>query len=463
MRVLHLKLILTLNQSTTLEIVLDKKGSTAATLKVTIKAADYLPTIQNKLKEYGKKATVKGFRPGKVPSSVVEKMYGKNLKVEEINKLLTRTVGQYVKDEKLNIIGFPLPDQASAAKIDWDNGSEFEFFYDLGLIPEFKYDLSDKINVTKYEIEADIKHIDETLVNIRRQQGKMDEAETIEEGDYINGEMKSLSTDFVTSTMIPTEKVVKSELKKFIGKKIGDVIEFDIDKTFGDKTSIAHVTGMTKEEAETTSGTFSFTVSGIRRSFPAELNQEFFDKIFGAGTVSSEEEFNKKLAETINENYNREAEVLLAKNVRKEFVANTKIEISENFLKRFLLVNNEGKISAEQIDSDFNLYQDDLKWLLIRNKIGEDNSIKVDHTEVISRTKELFMQQFGGMTTLSEEMEETMNKLADNYLAAENGKNYNRTFEEVYYNKVLKLIESKISYKTKKISVDEFEKLAQAN
>lgn len=446
-----------------MEIVLDKKGSTAATLKVTIKAADYLPTIQNKLKEYGKKASVKGFRPGKVPSSVVEKMYGKNLKMEEVNKLLSRTVSQYVKDEKLNIIGFPLPDQDSAAKIDWDNNSEFEFFYDLGLIPEFKYDLSEKIKVTKYEIEADSKNIAETLVNVRRQQGKMDEAEMVEEGDYINGEMKSLTTDFVTTTMIPTEKVSKSEINKFIGKKIGDVIEFDIDKTFGDKTSIAHVTGMTKEEAETTSGQFSFTVSGIRRSFPAELNQEFFDKIFGPGTVTTEDEFNAKLAETINQNYNREAEVLLAKNIRNELVSNTNIEISETFLKRFLLANNEGKITSEQIDADFKLYQDDLKWLLIRNKIGEDNSIKVDHAEVISRTKELFMQQFGGMTTLSEEMEETMNKLADNYLTAENGKNYNRTFEEVYYNKVLKLIESKISYKTKKLSVEEFEKLAQSN
>ncbi|WP_018345022.1 trigger factor [Cytophaga aurantiaca] len=446
-----------------MEIVLDKKGSTAATLKVTIKADDYQPIVKNKLKEYGKKVSLKGFRQGKVPTSVVERMYGKSLKVDEINQLLTQSVSKYIKDEKLNIIGFPLPDQAQAAKIDWENASEYEFFYDLGLIPEFKYELSDKVNVSKYEIQVDPKRVAETLDNIRRQQGKMDEAEKVEEGDYVNGELKSLTTEFATSTMIPTEKVEKAELKKFIGKKTGDVIEFDIDKAFTDKSSIAHVTGLTKEEAETTSGKFSFTITGIRRSFPAEINQEFFDKIFGPGAVASEEEFNKKLEETIAQNYNREAEVLVSRDVRKEFLANTKVEISEAFLKRFLLVNNEGKISAEQIDKDLNLYQDDLKWLLIRNKIGEDNDVKVEHSEVIQRTKELFMQQFGGMTSLSEEMEETMNKLADNYLSAENGKNYNRTFEEVYYNKVLKLIESKISFKTKKISVDEFEKLVQAN
>jgi trigger factor len=446
-----------------LEIVLDKKGATAATLKVTIKADDYQPKIQNKLKEYGKKVSLKGFRQGKVPTSVVEKMYGKSIKVDEINQLLSESVGKYIKEEKLNIIGYPLPDQSKAAKIDWDNQSEYEFSYDLGLIPEFKYELSDKVKVTRYEIEVDPKRVTETLDNIRRQHGRMDEAEVVEEGDYINGDMKELAGEFSTQTMIPSDKIAKGELKKFVGKKTGDVIEFDIEKAFTEKSSIAHVTGLTKEEAETKSGKFSFTVTGIRRSFPAALDQDFFDKIFGKDVVTSEEEFNKKLNETISQNYNRETEVLIARDIRKEFLASTKVELSAEFLKRFLMVNNEGKMTAEQIDKDFDLYQEDLKWLLIRNKIGEDNDVKVEHAEVIARTKELFMQQFGGLTTLSEEMDETMNKLADNYLASENGKNYNRTFEEVYYSKVLKLIESKVSFKDKKISVDEFEKLVQAN
>ncbi len=457
------KINLNSKHSTTLEIVLDKKGSTAATLKVTIKADDYQPKLQSKLKEYGKKVSLKGFRQGKVPASVVEKMYGKSLKVDEINQLLSESVGKYIKEEKLNIIGYPLPDQNKAAKIDWDNQSEYEFSYDLGLIPEFKYDLSDKVKVTRYEIEVDPKRIAETLDNIRRQNGRMDEAEVVEEGDYINGDLKAVAGEFSTQTMIPSDKVAKDELKKFVGKKVGDVIEFDIDKAFTDKSSIAHVTGLTKEEAETTSGKFSFTITGIRRSFPAELNQEFFDKIFGKDVVTSEEAFNQKLSETIHQNYNRETEALVARDIRKDFLAATKVELNPEFLKRFLLINNEGKMTTEQIEKDFDLYQEDLKWLLIRNKIGEDNDVKVEHAEVITRTKELFMQQFGGLTSLSEEMDETMNKLADNYLASENGKNYNRTFEEVYYSKVLKLIESKVSFKDKKISVDEFEKLVQAN
>jgi len=444
-----------------LEIVIDKKGTTDATLKVNIKADDYQPKIKNKLKEYGKKVTLKGFRAGKVPASVVEKMYGKSIKIEEINQLLSDSVGKYIKEEKLNIIGYPLPDQHKASQIDWDNQSDFEFSYDLGLIPDFKYDLSDKVKITRYEIETDPAKVAETLDNIRRQHGKMDDAESVEAEDYVNGELKELAGEFTAATMIPMDKVAKDELKKFVGKKISDVIEFAIEKAFPEKSYIAHVTGLTKEEAETKTGKFSFTITGIRRSVPAELNQEFFDKIFGKDAVTTEEEFNQKLNDTIRDNYNREAEALISREVRKVLLANTKVELSGEFLKRFLLVNNEGKMTAEQIDKDFELYQGDLKWLLIRNKIGEDNEIKVDHTEVLSRTKELFMQQFGGMTSLTPEMDETMNKLAENYLTSENGKNYNRTFEDVYYTKVLKFIESKVSFVPKKITVDEFEKLVQ--
>ncbi|MBC7450566.1 MAG: trigger factor, partial [Cytophagales bacterium] len=240
-----------------MEILIDKKGNTNATLKVNIKADDYQPKLQHKLKEYGKKVSLKGFRQGKVPASVIEKMYGKSMKIDEINQLLTESVGKYIKEEKINIIGYPLPDQEQARKIDWDNQSEFEFTYDLGLIPDFKYDVSDKVKVTRYEIETDPNKIAETLDNIRRQHGKMDEAESVELDDYVNGELKELNGEFTTQTMVPTDKVSKEEISKFIGKKNGDVIEFDIEKAFTEKSYIAHVSGLSKEEAETKTGKFS--------------------------------------------------------------------------------------------------------------------------------------------------------------------------------------------------------------
>jgi trigger factor len=210
--------------------------------------------------------------------------------------------------------------------------------------------------------------------------------------------------------------------------------------------------------------TFTFTITGVRRNTPAPLDQEMFDKVFGKDAVTNEADFRTRLLDTIQNNYNREAEALVARDVRQYYLDNVKIDLDAEFLKRWLKVNNDGKMTDEQIENDIELYTKDLRWLLIRNKIGEDNSIQVDHQEVVDKTKELFLQQFGmSLEAMGEEMAETIDKVAQNYLTSENGKNYNRTFEEVFYTKVLNFIESKITIQEKSISVEEFEKLASAN
>jgi trigger factor len=447
-----------------LEIVLDKKSTTNATIKVQLTEADYQPKINAKLKEYGKNISLKGFRQGKVPAQLIEKMYGKSIKVDEINHLLTESVQNYVKDQNLKIIGYPLPDQQKAQAIDWDTQSNFEFYYEIGLIPDFKYELSNKVKVTKYTITADAAKIEETIDNLRRQYGKMDDAETASEEDYLNGDMKEVASDFETKTLLPMNRIKKDALSLFLGKKAGDVITFDIEKIFEDASYIAYSTGLSKEEAATKKGQFTFTITGVRRNTPAPLDQEMFDKVFGKDAVTNEADFRTRLLETIQNNYNREAEALLARDVREYYLENVKIDLDSEFLKRWLKVNNDGKMTDEQIENDIDLYTKDLRWLLIRNKIGEDNNIQVDHQDVLNKTKELFLQQFGmSLESMGEEMAKTIDKVAQNYLTSENGKNYNRTFEEVYYTKVLQLIESKITIQEKSISVEEFEKLASAN
>lgn len=444
-----------------MEILLDKKGNTEAVLKIQLKAADYQPKISAKLKEYGKKVSLKGFRQGKVPAQVVEKMYGKSIKIEEVNQILMDAVSKYVKDQNLNIIGYPIPNVEEASKIDWDTQNDFDFYYDLGLIPEFKYELSDKIKINSYEIEANEEKANETLDNLRRQYGKMEDADAVEIGDFINGDLKEVSGEFESKTLLPSNRFVKSAHKLFAGKKVGDVISFDIEKIFEDASHIAHATGLSKEEAENKKGAFTFEITGIRRSTPAPLDQDFFDKMFGKDVVTTEEELRSKLLETIKENYSREAKALVAKEIRSYFLKNVSIDLSGEFLKKWLLLNNDGKLTKEQVEKDFDLYVEDLKWLLIRNKIGEDLGLKVEHTEIVDRVKAMFGQQFG-MMTISEEMQETMNKIAENYLTSENGKNYQRVFEEVFYSKVLETIESKVTLNAKKIKVEEFEKLLQA-
>jgi trigger factor len=441
------------------EITLEKKDKTNATIKVNLKEADYNPKVAEKLKEYSKKVSLKGFRPGKVPPALIQKMYGKSIKIDEINHLLSKSINDYIKESKLAILGDPLPDTTSAEKIDWDTQKEFEFNYAVGLVPEFKYDLSDSIKITKYAIEVDDNSVKETVDNLRSQYGKMSNPEESTEGDFVYGELKEVNGSFSTQTLIPTNKINKKELKKFVGLKKGDKTEFDIKSTFEDAAAIAHATGLSKDEAAKKEGKFELTVTNISRSEPAPLDQEFFDKIFGKDAVKTEEEFNQKLKDTIKENYTRESENLFSRDIQNHLVDNTKIELPDAFLKKWLLTSNQGKITEEQIEKEYEFYLKELKWSLIKNKIGEENSIKVENEEVVTKTKEMIAQQFGNLP-LGEEMEETMNKIADNYLQQEKGKNYIKLYEQVFYEKIIDLIKTKIKFQDKKVSVDEFKNAA---
>jgi trigger factor len=441
------------------EITLEKKERSTANLKVNLTEADYLPKVAEKVKEYSKKVSLKGFRPGKVPTSLIERMYGKSIKIEEINHLLSHSINDYIKNNKLSILGDPLPDADSSKGIDWDNQKEFEFTYNLGLVPDFKLDLSDKVKVTKFTIEVDKKVVSETVENLRNQYGKMTNPEESVEGDFVYGELKELKGDFSTQTLIPTNKLTKDELKKFVGLKKGDKVEFDIKKAFEDVAAIAHATGLSKEEAEKKEGKFELTVTNISRSEPAPLDQEFFDKIFGKDTVKTEQEFSDKLKSTIEENYTRESENKLSKDIQEKFVSSTTIDLPDDFLKKWLLISNEGKISQEQIDSEYEHYLKELKWNLIKNKIGEDNDVKVENDEVKKKTTEMILQQFGNMP-LNDELSSSLDKIADNYLQQEKGRNYMRMFEQVFFDKVMEVIKNKINIQDKKVSVDEFKKEA---
>jgi trigger factor len=443
------------------EITLEKRDTTNGTIKINLKEADYHPKVAEKLKEYSKKASIKGFRPGKVPTGLIAKMYGKGILVEEINTLLSKSINDYIKENKISIIGDPLPDLDKSEKIDWENQKEFEFNYKVGLVPEFKCDLTDKVKINKYIIDTDDKVVKETLENLRNQYGKMTNPETSEEGDFISGELKEVAGEFKTVTMIPLNKLKKSEAKKFIGKTKGDKVEFDIEKTFEDNAAIAHATGLPMEEAENKKGKFELEVTSISRSEPAPLDEEFFSKLFGKNAVKTVDEFNAKLKETITENYNKEAENLLNHDIQDHFVKETKIDLPDAFLKHWLYVSNNGKITEDQIEKEYNLYVNEVKWNLIKNKIAEGSDLKVDNQEVIDKTKEMIGQQFGNMN-FGDEMAETFNKIADNYLKQDNGKNYMKMFEQVFLDKVLSLIKGKISLQEKQINVDEFKKIASA-
>ena len=278
-----------------MNISLNQTDSNNATLTVSLSEQDYSEKLNNKIKEYSKKAQLKGFRPGKVPAGLIQKMYGKSLLVEQINELLAESVNGYLRENNLRILGEPLPNRNDENKrIDWDNQKSFEFTYDLGLVPDFELNLGD-IQVEGVDVTIDEATLQQTYDYIQKQNGKMINPEVSEEGDFLYGELKQLSSEFETKTLLPLNQV-KDGLEKFIGVKPGDLLFFDIRKTFGyDDSAIAHVTGLKKEIAKDLQGEFEFVVERINRTEPVELNQELFDKILGPGAVSSELEFRDKV------------------------------------------------------------------------------------------------------------------------------------------------------------------------
>ncbi|WP_375581028.1 trigger factor [Marivirga tractuosa] len=447
-----------------MDITLNKKDNTNASIKIILNEADYQPNVEQKIKEYRKNANIKGFRPGKVPASYIKKLYGKSILVEEINSMLSKSLTDYIKENDLKILGEPIPNQEDAAKIDWDNQKDFEFEYTLGLVDEFDIKLDDKFKVEKYVIEVTDKVMKETMDNLTKQHGETESVEESKAEDSLEGKLSTDDGEVQEKVVLPIEDAEKKAQKQFVGVKKGDEVKFDIAKTFKSAEAKSRLLGQNETDAEAASGEYILTVSDIKRTKPAEINQELFDKVFGEGAVKTREEFDQKVKETISENYDRETENLLNRDLVDSLVEKTKFELPDEFLKNWLLLSNEGKITQEQIDKEYDLYTKDLRFNLIKNKIAEANqeNIKVEHTDVMDYTKKMIAEQFGAYG-MADQLGENMDSFAQNYLQGENGENYRKVYEEMLNKRVLDFIKDKITIKEKKVDLDGFKKAVDKN
>jgi len=450
------------------DIALEKASETNASLKITLTPEDYKSEVDKKLREYGRKVSMKGFRPGHVPASLVQKMYGKSILVDEINGLLGRTVSQYIRENKLQVVGDPVPNREQADAIDWDNQTEFAFSYTLGLASEFDINFSDLPSVTQYNILAGEKEVNETIANLQQQFHSHTHAEEAAEGDTLYGELKQVSAPegaapFETKTALPLNKVEEDYLPFFIGKRKGETFTFEIEKAFPDEKDRALATGAKKEDAADLTGEFSFTIEDVTRHEPAELNQEFFDKVLGAGVVEDEEQFRTRVQEIIQGNYARESAQLLRFDVEKTLLDNTPILLPDEFLKNWLAEVNEGKFTPEQIDEQYDDFTKSVKLQLIKNKIAEQADIKVEFEEVMEVTRQMVREQFGFMSGDNEEMNQTIDRIARNYLMDEknNGQNYTSTHNRVYDDKVIEYAKTQLTIVTQDVSLDEFKAVAE--
>lgn len=444
-----------------MEITLDKKSTTEGLIKIRLTEGDYQPHVEEKVKDYARKANIKGFRAGKVPSGVIKKMFGKSILVDEINHLLSHKLSDYIKENNLKILGEPLPDQEKAMGIDWDSQKDFEFEYQIGMVEDFSYDLSSKVKVKAYRIESDKKVIDETLADLKKRFGKVSYPETSAAEDNLFGELRDKDGAVKREhAFIAVEKVDKKEQKKFIGIKKDDEIEFEINKAFTDADQIAQVLGISEEEAKNETGKYILKVTTISRTEPAEINQELFDRVFGKDVVKTEEEFMNKIHETIGENYKRETDHFLEHHIEDYFLDNTKINLPDGFLKTWLKATSKGEVTDSVLDKEFSGYVRGLKWDLIKTKIADDNKIAVEAEEVKNKAKDLIVAQFGG-PAIAQQLGDKLDSIADNYLSNENGQNFMRLYNQLKNEKIVQYIKEHITIDEKKVSVDEFKKIVE--
>ena len=435
-----------------------------AVLSVNIVKADYEERVNEVLKDYKKKANINGFRPGKVPFGMIKKMYGLNVQVEEINKLVSEGINNYINEEEVEILGDPLPKIEDENSIDFEAQDDFTFNFDIGIAPEFEVKLTAKNKLPFYEIKIDKKMKDDYLENYRRRFGDYSAGETIEEEDMIKANVAELGEDgnvvengiFAENSTLSVNVIKDDKIKKqFLGSKTGDIIDIDINKAYPNDFEIAGILQMKKEEVGDIKGIFRISINEINRFSPAEVNQELFDKIYGEGTIKSEEEFMAKLETEIAENLKKESEYKALIDARTLAIEKTKFDLPEEFLKRWLKQANK-ELSEEEIEKDFENFLKDLRWQLIRNKIAKEKELKIEQEDLMAEARNFTRMQFQ-QYGLYYAADEQVDNFAQEMLKRE--EDYKKIADKVVEEKVVAEIKEMVKIETKKLTAEEFGKL----
>jgi len=422
-----------------------------AIVKVDIVAEDYQGKVTEVLEDYRKKANIPGFRKGKVPMGMVKKQYGQAVKVDEVNKLLQENLNKFLVDEKLDILGNPLP--VVNDDFSWDNET-YSFEFELGLAPEFDVDLKGKNKIKEYKIVATDDLLDKEVENIQSRYGNTEAIEEAEEHSNVTGtffnEEKAIDTK---STFLVNDLKGKKNEKKLIGAKVGDVIELDTKKLFEKDYQLQNALSISKEEAEDLDIKVTFTVEEITKTEPAELDQELFDKLFADGSVKTVTELRDKIKEDAEKQFQQQADQQLLNAITEHFVENTKFDLPETFLQKWLQTAGEKPLTEEEAKAEYEKSEKGLRYQLIEGKIMKDNDIKLEYAELLDYTKGFIkgqMAQFGNMNPEEEELNNIAGRVLSNQEEAQ------RLQTQLISQKLLGFYKENMEFKTKELSYEDF-------
>jgi trigger factor len=452
-----------------MEIIKEQIDELNAQLKIQLKDEDISPKVETSLSDYRKKAQLKGFRPGKVPMGLIKKMYGKAVMYEEVNKLVSETLNNYLTEEKLDIIGEPIPSE-NQEMIDFDTQKEFNFSFDVGLRPQVEIALNKKLKCPYFDIFIDDEMMHKYIESHTSRFGKLESIDEVSESAFIKGTIEQTDVDEniiegginKQESSISIDHIKDEEIKKtFLGAKRDDIIKIDIKKTFVSDSEISMVLGIEKEQVETLDPHFQYTIKEITEFKKAEINDELFEKVFPGQEIKSEEEFNEKIKQSIKLSTVKDSDYKFMLDSRDILLEKTNIPLPEDFLKRWLKLRDEkNELTEEKMNEDFPKFMRDLKWQLIMGKLVKDNDIKVEPEEVkqlaIEVTEAQF-QQYYGVPIGSFPKEEIEKYATDLFLKKED--EVKKLYDKKYEDKVTEFIKESVKLDVKEISVEEFNKL----
>ena len=436
-------------------------------MTLTVEQADYEAKVEKTLKDYRKRAQVPGFRPGQVPMGMIKRQYGMSVKVEEINRLLGEKLYEYIHENKIQMLGEPLPSDKQKP-LDFKGDGPFEFMFDVAVAPAFKAELTGRDKIDYYTIEIDDKLIDQQVQMYQSRGGQYEKAETYQSRDMLKGDLRELDEQGNTkeggitvesAVMMPEYIKVEDQKKLFDGCKLGDIITFNPRKAYPDNdTEVAALLKLKKEEVAGLTADFSYQITEISRFVPAAVDQTLFDQVFGEGAVKNEKEFREKIAESLKPQFTVDTDYKFLQDVRAHMEKKVgKLTFPEALLKRIMLNNNKDK-GADFVEKNFEKSIDELKWHLIKEQLVEAQQIKVEDADLKNVAKEVARAQFAqyGMSNVPEEY---LEKYAED--ALKKRENLDSFVDRAVDLKLIEALKKVVKLNEKSISLDEFNKMMQ--
>ena len=426
--------------------------------------ADYAEEVEKALKDYRKRVNLNGFRPGNAPMGLVKKMYGKAILWDELNRLVSKNLMEYLKNEKIDFLGEPLPSTQRDADIDLENKEEYTFTFDLGLKPAFDLKLSKKDKLNYYDIKISEEMVDGMVESNSYRFGKTVSVDTAAEKDLVKGSFEQLGADGnvleggvkVDDTMFAVDRVSEDSVRSLvIGAKKGDIIDIDIEKAFTNNTDRAQMLRIAPAEGEKLTGKFRLTISDITRHEPAVMNQDLFDMIYGKGVVNSVDEYRAKIKDEFKKELNIQSDFKFIIDAKDKLVEKADMKLPDEFLKRWIVVANE-KTTKEDVEKSYPEMRKEFAWQLIKGKIATENNIEISENDLLDAAKEQISSQFRqyGLSTLPDEQ---LTEFAKQSLSKEEERQHlhDRKLDE----KIAAWLKETIKVDAKEVTTQEFNEL----